>query len=296
MHLHDEYMMSVLTGVHGVSINEIITYNQSLGKEVYVMDVYRTPLEHAMSLYFEKIAYHFNDTEENVNLFETSRVIRRFDRLFPFLKRKDYFREIYNVEGEMIPSFFPHGEKILHIISHGIHYVKLRLMDSDSWDSLLTKLFGEPIYMVKDYESEQKKTIQLYRRFKQSYQIPKNVWERIMEDKEYQYYMNETERKRYEEKWREKRVHEQRPFFDDTEWRVYQEITYENKSPLTEEIDGNHYLDMGCGCRICDQKRRRALFHLQMGQKVEERVVHDEELKLWAPKPTRRKHPWFVLS
>ncbi len=64
IHIHDEIMLSVLTGIDGISVNNIIEYLASIGKNVYVIDIYRTPIERKMSEFFEKIAqYHFNNSE-----------------------------------------------------------------------------------------------------------------------------------------------------------------------------------------------------------------------------------------
>ena len=68
IHIHDEVMLSVLTGIQGVSINDIIQYLADNEKKVFVIDVYRTPVERKMSEFFEKISpYHFNNSEENIN-------------------------------------------------------------------------------------------------------------------------------------------------------------------------------------------------------------------------------------
>ena len=45
IHIHDETMLQVLTGITNISINDIIKYLSDIGKTVYVIDVYRTPIE-----------------------------------------------------------------------------------------------------------------------------------------------------------------------------------------------------------------------------------------------------------
>ena len=68
IHIHDEVMLSVLTGINNVNINDIINYLANNGKNVYVIDVYRTPIERKISEFFEKLSsYHFNNTEEIEN-------------------------------------------------------------------------------------------------------------------------------------------------------------------------------------------------------------------------------------
>ena len=97
IHIHDEIMLQVLTGIQNVSINDIIKYNSYIGKKVYVVDVYRSPVERKISEYFEKIAdLHFNNTEENLNTYNVNRIINRFNKIFPYLaNEQDYFKEKY---------------------------------------------------------------------------------------------------------------------------------------------------------------------------------------------------------
>jgi hypothetical protein len=74
IHIHDEEMLKVLGHINGITVNEIILYNKHLGKNVYVIDVFRSPIERKISTYFEKIgAYHFNNTDQNVNIYNIHR-------------------------------------------------------------------------------------------------------------------------------------------------------------------------------------------------------------------------------
>ena len=52
IHIHDEEMLKVLGHINGITINEIILYNKHLGKDVYVIDVYRSPIERKISAFF----------------------------------------------------------------------------------------------------------------------------------------------------------------------------------------------------------------------------------------------------
>ena len=106
IHIHDEVMLSVLTGINNVKINDIINHLANLGKKVYVIDVYRTPIERKMSEFFEKISqYHFNNTEENVNKYSIKRVSDRFNKVFPYLENGDHYLDIYDIH-DPIPFDF----------------------------------------------------------------------------------------------------------------------------------------------------------------------------------------------
>ena len=78
IHIHDEIMLNVLTGIHNVKINDIIHFLSNQGKKVYVIDVYRTPVERKMSEFFEKISsLHFNNTAENISKYSIKRITDR---------------------------------------------------------------------------------------------------------------------------------------------------------------------------------------------------------------------------
>ena len=84
IHIHDEEMLRILGKISGITINEIILYNKHIGRNVYVIDVYRSPVERKMSAYFEKIGvYHFNNKDEIVNTYSVDKVINRFNHIFP---------------------------------------------------------------------------------------------------------------------------------------------------------------------------------------------------------------------
>ena len=85
-------MLNFFTGINSITINEIIQYNSYIGKNVYVIDVYRTPIERKFSEFFEKISpYHFNNSEENINNYSIKRVTDRFNKVFPYLAVGDHY-------------------------------------------------------------------------------------------------------------------------------------------------------------------------------------------------------------
>ena len=49
IHIHDDIMLNVLTGITNITVNEIINYLSHQDNIIYVIDVYRTPIERKMS-------------------------------------------------------------------------------------------------------------------------------------------------------------------------------------------------------------------------------------------------------
>ena len=99
IHIHDEEMLQVLSRVNGITIKEIILFNKYLGKDIYVINIYRSPIERKISAFFEKIgSYHFNNVEEKVNNYNITKVINRFNNIFPYLAEGDHFVDRYNIK------------------------------------------------------------------------------------------------------------------------------------------------------------------------------------------------------
>jgi hypothetical protein len=195
IHIHDEVMLSVLTGINNITINEIIQYLADSGKKVYVIDVYRTPIERKISEFFEKISpYHFNNTEENINKYSIQRVINRFNKLFPHLETGDHYFNKYDVPN--IP-LFDFSKKYSIQEFNNVNYIKLRLCDSQLWDKILSEIFVADIVLISDYKTQDKGISDLYNKFKNDYKLPKNYFEDIKNCRYFNFYYNEKERKKY---------------------------------------------------------------------------------------------------
>jgi len=195
IHIHDEIMLNFFTGIQNVTINEIIQYNKYIGKNIYVIDIYRTQIERNISEFFEKLAcHHFNNTEENINNYNIDKIINRFNSIFPYLPYNDYYTELYN-----IPKIekFDFEKKYLYQFVNDIHYIKIRLKDSSEWGKILTTLLGNEIVIINDYQTTNKVIGKLYERFKKIYKIPSNLLDSIKNCKYLSYYYNEKERKEY---------------------------------------------------------------------------------------------------
>lgn len=272
VHMHDEVMLKVLTNIDNITINELIEYNKQLGKDIYVINVYRSPIERKISAFFEKIgSYHFNNTDENINQYNVNKVINRFNNIFPYICNGDHFIDKYNIT---IPDKFDFDNKYLLVINNGIKYVTIRLKDSDIWNQMLTNIFGFNIRFIKDYESSNKPIRDLYESFKLNYKIPKNLLEEQIKDKYLRYYYSETEIDQYYHKWlinsgpdAECYTYEQ--------YKLYNEISIENSH--IDYIQTNHYFDEGCICKACNLKRHKVALKLLNDHNISsnDKIIHN---------------------
>jgi hypothetical protein len=274
IHIHDEIMLSVLTGINNVKINDIIHFLSNQGKNVYVIDVYRTPVERKMSEFFEKISpYHFNNTSENINKYSIKRISDRFNKLFPHIENGDHYFDKYDIP-EPIPFDFENKYTIQVI--NNVKYVKLRLCDSQLWANILSNVFETDIVIIHDYKTEDKGIGSLYNAFKTEYKIPSNFIELIKNDKYFNFYYNELERNIYLNNWYTRITNEFIPYTDN-EFKFYMNLCLENQ--YINDIDNDHYIDNGCFCTYCSHKRKEIYFRAKSGEKKFDKIIHREVIQ-----------------
>lgn len=271
IHIHDEVMLQVLTGINDIKVNDMINYLSRNGKNVYVIDVYRTPIERKMSEFFEKISpYHFNNTEENIKNYSIKRISDRFNKLFPHLENGDHYFDKFDII-EPIP--FDFDKKYTIQIINNIKYIKLRLCDAQLWGNILSTIFTTDIIIIKDYNTEDKGIGDLYKKFKNDYCLPKNFIEIIQNDKYFNFYYNEKERNNYLRGWNNRLCNESTPYTD-AEFKFYMNLCLENQ--YINDIQIDHYIDNGCCCDYCKEKRKEIFLKAKAGETKFDKIIHTE--------------------
>lgn len=271
LHLHNEIMLKILYKITDVTVLDIIKYNRFLGKNVYVIDIYRSPIEQKISTFFENIhSFHFNVPVEVLNTFELNRIIKRFNQVFPYLLTNDNFRTKYKIP---YPEEFDFNNKFIFVESDGIKYFKIRLKDSNEWRTILQKILGLEIFIVNDYETSKKPISRIFSLFKQYYKIPSNLFEMIENDKNLTYYYSVEERNEYLNVWRNKINNTIAKTFTPEEYDFYSDIALDNQ--YINEIQLDHYIDLGCLCMACCRKRGLLLVKVRRGENVSaDRIEH----------------------
>ena len=271
IHIHDEVMLSVLTGINGINVNDIIQYLTSVGKQVYVIDVYRTPIERKMSEFFEKISpYHFNNSEENILNYSIKRISDRFNKIFPYIENNDHYFDKYNIDH---PIPFDFENKYTIQIVNDVKYIKLRLCDSHLWQNILSSIFQSDIVLITDYKTENKKIGELYNVFKSEYRIPENFFETIKRCKYFKFYYSIPERNAYLNLWKSRLD----PIFTPytlSEFTFYMQLCLENQHINDVQIE--HYIDNGCFCNFCSIKRKDIFFKAKKGETNFDKIIHEE--------------------
>jgi len=278
IHIHNEKMLSSLINMNidSITINDIILYNKELGKNVYVIDVFRNPVERKISEYFEQLSsLHFNNTDENLKSYSIQKIINRFNNIYPYIANEDYFMEKYNI---IIPEKFDFEKKYLLFEENGIKYIKLRMNDINSWSKILTRIFETEIIIVNDYETKTKSIGEVYKNFKNIYKLPYNYFLLLNECPLLKYYYNDEERNNYLNIWIEKIDNSKIISFTNDEYLFYLKISIENKF-YNNYIQANHYMDNGCLCNFCSNKRKEFIKKLKKGEQINnEKINHDVDL------------------
>ena len=272
LHIHNEIMLKVLYNITNITVVEIIRYNKFLGKTVFVFDIFRSPIEQKMSSFFENIdTFHFNSPINMINTYDISRLIKRFNKLFPHLPINDHYKTNYNIQ---MPPMFDFDKKYLLQEVDGVKYIKLRLSDSLLWSKMLTEILGIEILIVNDYETDKKPIKDVYSAFKRAYNIPINLFQMIENNDSLKYYSSEWERQTYLNTWKNKICSEEFTSYTPEEFNLYTELSIDNQ--YMTEIQMEHYIDMGCICLGCSAKRHKLFMKLKMGHKIDEKIRHSD--------------------
>lgn len=275
MHLHNDKILKYLYNVD-VTINDIIQYNSSLGKNIYVIDIYRFPIEHKISIFFEKLEkYHFNNSVENIENYPIEKLIRRFNMIFPHLGNSDYFRNEYSIT---YPEKFDLEKKYSIVKKGNIQYIKLRLLDSSThWSNALKEILNIDVKIIRDYETSEKSIKHVFKKFIENYKIPENLLELIKEDSSFYYYNTIEEVESYLNNWGQLTSTAVVPYTKE-EYILYDTISLENK--YMNELQNDHYLDCGCLCERCKEKRRNLRESLCNGQGANTEIRHEIEERI----------------
>ena len=224
-----------------------------------------------MSEFFEKISpYHFNNTEDNISKYNLQRITNRFNKLFPHLALGDHYFNKYNI-AEPLPFDFYKKYTIQEI--NNVKYIKIRLRDSNNWGAILSTVLKNDVVIINDYLTERKKIGVLYDKFKAEYKIPSNYINLIKECKYFNFYYSESERNIYLNEWKRKECEAFIPYTN-AEYNFYVSLYLENQ--YINDIQTEHYIDNGCYCNLCKNKRNEVFIKAKRGEIITEKIVHIE--------------------
>ena len=272
LHIHDEEMLRIVGKIKDVTVMDIINYNESLGREIFVFDIYRDPIERKMSEFFGKLAsFHFNAEINEIENYCMERLSKRFNNIFPYIGKDDHFLEKYVPIFNDIPERFDFSKKVLHIKKNNINFLKIRLRDYENWNNILSPILKINIYPIVDNRRVTLELKDLYTKFKNEYKIPTNLFDIVKNDKSFTYYLSPEEGFNYVKKYKN-RLTSECEHFSIEQYNAYTFISSENQKNI--DIESDHYFDEGCQCEYCQQIRATTIIRLQKGLPPKQKILH----------------------
>jgi hypothetical protein len=272
IHVHDDVMLRVLTRVPDATVAGLVRHTATQpGKRVTVIDVYRLPVERAMSAFFEKLTtVHFPAFAGDLAPSPAwlARLNRRFTQLLPWLLEQQ----------------LPEEAAAATAPAPAVRRVLLRLQDSDAWAATLRRELGlaesEPLRIVRDYETAAKPVGELYRAFREQYRVPAAVLSQLILRPDFQTRNSETEKADYVRRWLAAAAGQQQQqppvaAFSRQEYDMYSSLCAENSPGDCVQAADKHYLDEGCMCRGCRRLRRKVAEAVLRGDADPGRVSHE---------------------
>ena len=180
------------------SIFEIIETSRKRLEKVYIIDVYRNPIERKLSSFFNNLDFHV--CGQNLTLPEIEDT---------FNENFIYFGEEYHSINIALRYFgqclfknfdFENGYNIR--IFNNMYFIKLRFKDIMGWDNILYKIFNREMEISNSNKSEDKSYKTLYETAKKTLRIKNQYLEKIGQDREFNVHNRKFEINEYLNKWR----------------------------------------------------------------------------------------------
>jgi len=194
-HLHD----SKTTGIIESDIDTKNVFNIideiSKTKTVYIIDVYRRPIERKISAFFQNIDIEL----PNYKNYETDELINYFN-LNCLLYLENYHPIDEVLEHYKLPLFNSFDfKKGYNIIEHeNKKIIKILFNDLPKWENILSNIFCKNIKLVSENLTQNKKDIyHLFQSFKKQYKIPKDYIYLIKKNNEFKIYNKKINQKKY---------------------------------------------------------------------------------------------------
>jgi len=280
-HTHNDIVAEIIQPNVKIKVSDLVRNDVILKQDkieyrkIYVIDVFRSPIERKISFFFQKISdIHFNNLESNICGYPIEKIMKRFNDLFVHFEEIDYFNSFYGCE--KIDKFDFEKKYVMKEVGNVV-YVKLRLQDSKFWGEILSNILKTKIHMIHDYQTSSKNIGKLYKKFINEYKLPYNFYQLIADNPILDIYMDEQEKRNYLKNWIG-RICEPYVPFSSMEYQIYKKISEENRF-YCSNTSNLHYGDDGCLCDCCSSKRKIVKYNIEnnIEQDIQIRHIFDEK-------------------
>lgn len=173
--------------------------DSSKNKKVYIIDVYRTPIERKISSFFEHISkkipnYKNKNIEELINIFNTE-----------YLNNIEEYHPLDSIMMELgSESFnsFDFNKRYVKKEKGNLIFIKILFSDSKDWGEILSEIFNKKIIIQNKNLSQDKEYHLIYEEFKKKYKTTESYLNNILRnDKYFKIYNTKEQQEKYIEKY-----------------------------------------------------------------------------------------------
>lgn len=186
------------------TIFDVIDFNTKQSKNIYIIDVYRTPIERKISSFFQNISQHV----PIYNRLSVQEIIDIFNEKYLY-ELEDYHSidEVFNHYGLTPFTDFDFENKYNIVKFENKICIKLRFSDINEWNKILSKIFNKYIVIHNDNLTKHKNIYPLYQEFLKNYKVPENFINDYLinnnNNNEFKIYNTKIEQENYIRKWSE---------------------------------------------------------------------------------------------
>jgi hypothetical protein len=194
-HTHDAaYYATNIDPTYPHSLFDAIDLNMTLYDHIYIIDVYRTPIERKMSSYFQQLDVTTLPPDPSEQ-FEY--VMEQLDK--NMLQLEKYYPLVETMRHYGITPFDSFNfEKKYNLYQHkNVSYINLRFQDLDQWSSILSSIFHRPITLHSANVSAHKQYNHLYEQVQKMYRISNTVFIQCLHDPLFYIYNSPAEQLKY---------------------------------------------------------------------------------------------------
>lgn len=168
--------------------------------EIFIIDVYRKPIERNMSYFFhiidELIPDYKNKTiEELIDFFNKN-------MYFEYRQSIDEVTEYYNIN--LYEIEFNHEKMYLDYKFENMRFIILHFDYIDSWNTILSEIFKCDIDLLDRNIGEKKHYADIYKNYKNKYNIPNFILEFIKKQQNFIYFNDDKMQNDYINLWSKK--------------------------------------------------------------------------------------------
>jgi mannosyltransferase OCH1-like enzyme len=202
-HLHSLKIKGIFfSNIDSNNTIEILEKSCENYENVYIIDVYRTPIERKISSFFQNISIDLPD----YNKLTTCEINNFFnEKLLYELEEYHSIDEVMEHYG--LPKFteFDFKKKYNIIKQNNKIFIKLLFKDIDKWSDILSEIFDKKIIIHNNNLTQNKPIYNLYKEFKEKYKIPQRyIYNYLINDNSFKIYNTKKEQDDYINKWLKK--------------------------------------------------------------------------------------------